>query len=239
MPRRVQRNFTSSSQSEDSGVDPFAEQPNKDFVIPDSVDLSDDEEPSPSQYRVERELEDADEPVDDEEEEEALINSDEEHLQETDPRSASTGSSKVSSAEAVYTKFINMGRQFVADLEDQRKQDLMARKAARKYLNFDDVRPPRGQQLQFTPPRKTRDLIPESDEESSMRSESSRSTRIRLQEKFKIVECKKFCDMSRADIDAWIENVAHADMLRAGNYEDLKTRAKSIGGFVQAHVSRL
>ena len=72
-----------------------------------------------------------------------------------------------------------------------------------------------------------------------MRSGSSRSTRIRLQEKFKIVGCNTFCDMSRADIDTWIENVAHADMLRAGNFEDLKTRAKSIGGFVQAHVSRL
>jgi hypothetical protein len=191
MPRRVQREFTSSSESEDSGVDPFAEQPNKDFVIPDSVGLSDDEEPSPSQYRLQREREDADEP-EDEEEEEAMINSDEEHLQETDPRSAKTGSSKVSSAEAVYTKFINMGRQFIADLEDQRKQNLMARKAARKSLDFDDVRPPRGQPLQVTPPRKTKDLIPESDEEISMRSGSSRSTRIRLQEKFKIVGCKTF-----------------------------------------------
>ncbi len=239
MPRREVRNdFTSSSESEDSGVDPFAEQPNKDFVIPDSVGLSDDEEPSPSLYRLQREREDADDPEDDEEEEEeAAINSDEEHLQETDPRSAKTGSSKVSSAEAVYTKFINMGRQFVADLEDQRKQDLMARKAARKSLDFDDVRPPRGQQLQFTPPRKTKDLIPESDEESSMRSGSSRSTRIRLQEKFKIVGCKKFCDMSRADIDTWIENVAHADMLRSGNYEDLKKKPRSIGGYVHAHVS--
>ena len=95
-----------------------------------------------------------------------------------------------------------MGRQFVVDLEDQHKQDLMARKAARKSLDFDDVRPPRGQQLQFTPPRKTRDLIPESDEESSMQSGTSRSTRIRLQEKYEIVGCKRFCDMSRADIDS-------------------------------------
>jgi hypothetical protein len=175
MPRRAfQRDFTDSSESDDSAVDPFAEQPKKDFVIPDYVGLSDDEEPSPSQYRLQREREDADEPEEKEKEEEAMINSNEEHIQETDPRSAKTGSSKVSSAEAVYTKFINMGRQFVEDLEDQRKQDLMARRAARKSLDFDDVRPPRGQQLQFTPPRKTRDLIPESDEESSMRSGSSR-----------------------------------------------------------------
>ena len=122
---------------------------------------------------MEREVEDADDPEDErEEEEEAAINSDKEHIQETDLRSAKTESSKVSSAEAVYTTFIDMGRQFVADLEDQRKQDLVARKAARKSLDFDDVRPPHGQQLQFTPPRKTKDLIPESDEESFMRSGS-------------------------------------------------------------------
>ena len=163
MPRRdVRRNLTSSSESEDSGVDPFAEQQNKDFVFPDSVGLSDDEEPSPSQHRWQREREDADEPEEEEEEEEeAMITSDEEPIQDTDPRSAKTGSPKVSSAEAVYTKFINMGRQFVADLEDHCKQDLMASKAARKSLDFDDVRPPRGQQLQFTPPRQTKDLIPE------------------------------------------------------------------------------
>ena len=84
MPRReVRRDFTSSSESEDSRVDPFAEQQNKDFVIPDSVGLSDDEEPSPSLYRLQRECEDANDPEDDEEEEEAMINSDEEQIQAT------------------------------------------------------------------------------------------------------------------------------------------------------------
>jgi hypothetical protein len=58
----------------------------------------------------------------------------------------------------------------------------MSYKAAHKSLDFDDVRPPRGQQLQFTPPRKTKDLISESNEESSMRSGSLRTTRVRLQE---------------------------------------------------------
>jgi hypothetical protein len=74
MPRRdVRRDFTSSSESEESGVDPFAEQPNKDFVIPSSVGLSDDEKLKPSQYRLQREREDADESEDEEEEEEAMI----------------------------------------------------------------------------------------------------------------------------------------------------------------------
>ncbi len=60
MPRRaVQRNFT-DSESEDSAVDPFAEQPKKDFVIPSS---DQEEEPSPRQYLVEKEREDATDPV--------------------------------------------------------------------------------------------------------------------------------------------------------------------------------
>ncbi len=147
-----------------------------------------------------------------------MMNSEAEHFQPTDPPSAKTVSPKVPSADAVYMKFINMGRQFVADLEDQRKQDLMARRAARKSFDFDDVRPPRGQQLQFTPPRKTKDLIADSDEESSMRSGSSRMTRVRLQEKYKVVGCKKFSDMSRPDIETWIKNIAHADMLRSGKF---------------------
>ncbi len=124
IPRRdVRRDFTSSSESENSEVDPFAEQPKKEFVIPSSVGLRDDEDPSPSQYRVERVREDANQAADEEEEEEAMINSDEDQFQETDPPSAKTGSPMVSSADAVYSKFINMGRQFVVDLEDQRKQD--------------------------------------------------------------------------------------------------------------------
>ena len=124
-----------------------------------------------------------------------------------------------------------MGRQVVEDLEDQRKQDLMARKAARKSLDFDDVRSPSGKQLQFTPPRKKKDLIPDPNEECSLPSGSSRTARTRLQEKYKVVGCKRFCIMSRADIETWIKNIAHADMLRSGNYEDLKKKPRSIGGY--------
>jgi hypothetical protein len=54
MPRRdVRRDFT-DSESEDSAVDPFAEQPKKEFIIPSFVGLTKNEEPSPSQYQVER-----------------------------------------------------------------------------------------------------------------------------------------------------------------------------------------
>jgi hypothetical protein len=149
MPHRVPRYFTSSSESEDSAVDPFAEQQKKDLVIPSS---DQEEELSPSQYQVEKEREDAADPLEAEEEvPEDVINSDEDGIDHSDPPSAQTGSPKGPSADAVYTKFINMGRQFVADLEDQRKQGLMARKAARKSLDFDDMCSPSGKQLQFTP----------------------------------------------------------------------------------------
>ncbi len=58
--------------------------------------------------------EDADDPVEKEEEVPSdMIDSDEEHFKHTDPPSAKTGSPKVPSADAVHTKFINMCRQFV------------------------------------------------------------------------------------------------------------------------------
>ncbi len=58
--KAIQREFTDSSESEDSAVNAFAEQPKKGFNIQSSVSLIGDEEPSPSQYRVERVREDAD-----------------------------------------------------------------------------------------------------------------------------------------------------------------------------------
>ncbi len=81
IPRRdVRRDFT-DSESEDSAVDPFAEQPEKEFNLPSPRGLSDQEEPSPSQYRVEKELEDADEPLQEEEGgPEELVKSDEDDM---------------------------------------------------------------------------------------------------------------------------------------------------------------
>ncbi len=104
MPRRaVQRDFT-DLESEDFAVDPFAEQPKKVFTIPSSVGLTDDEEPSPSQYRVERVCEDVADPLgEDEEVPEDLIDSDEDDFDHTDPSPAKTRSPKVPSAVAVYS----------------------------------------------------------------------------------------------------------------------------------------
>ncbi len=76
-----------------------------------------------------------------------LIDSDDEDNGHSEPPFEDTGSPKVPPADAVYSKFVIMGRQYAAQLEDQRKQNLMSRKAARKSLDFDEVRPPRGKQL--------------------------------------------------------------------------------------------
>jgi hypothetical protein len=55
-------------------------------LLPSSVGLSDQEEPSPSQYRVEKVREDATDPLEGEEEvPEYLINSDEDNIDHTDP----------------------------------------------------------------------------------------------------------------------------------------------------------
>ncbi len=118
--------------------------------------------------------------------------------------------------------------------------DLMARKAARKSLDFDEMRPPRGTKQQFAPRAiKNPALLPDSDEESSLPSGSSQTSRTRLQETFRVIGCKTDCDMARPQIFEWIEEVVNADMLRAGNFEDLKKKPNSIGGFRQAHVSQL
>ena len=63
MPRRHRKDFTSDSESGDSKVDPFEEHPEREFICPTPVSCSDIEEPSPSQYRKEMAMEEADEPI--------------------------------------------------------------------------------------------------------------------------------------------------------------------------------
>ncbi len=93
-------------------------------------------------------------------------------------------------ASDVLAKFLDVSRQFTATLEDMRKQELMQSRGSqpRKSLAFDDLRPPSsGRPLQFTPPRKARDMIAASPdygeyEAVSMNSQSLRTARTRLQE---------------------------------------------------------
>ncbi len=139
MPRRALHDFTPSSDSDDPEVDPFAEQREKEFNIPSAVGLSDEEEPSSRQYRAERMREDAAETFE-EECPSDLVDQMRRTAVIQNLHSKKLGLQRflsVPSADAVYLKFINMSRKFVTELENLRKQDLLARKggkAARKSL---------------------------------------------------------------------------------------------------------
>ena len=135
---------------------------------------------------------------------------------------------------------INLGRDFISQVEDARKRDLVARKTTRKSLDFDEFPHPRRDRLTLTPPRKSRELIPASPDELEYERDSvgsSRSTRRRLQEKFRVIGTKSTTDYSAQQIDEWIDATARADMLKAGDFEDLRSKREDIGGFVRTNVS--
>ena len=221
---------SSSSESGDSVRDPFdvaTEDINISYASPPS---SSDEEPTPSQYRAEKMRHDAAHEYEDEQPPD-LINSDDEDDEEALPVQNSKHSlpknQRPASTDAVYSKFLKMGRQFVAELEDARKKELMHRKSAKQLLDFDEMPPPMKSRLAFTPPRKSRELIPASQEfgdfeRDSLASQSS--TRKRLQEKFRVVGTKTTSDCTPQQILEWLHATARADMDKAGNNEDLHTK---------------
>jgi hypothetical protein len=211
------------------------------LVVPDARILSDDDEPSPSQYRLER----AQAPESSEDGEEATGSDDDDDSQDLAsrdqyPKSKSRGSGAPVSPDATYSRLINMGRKFISEVEDARKRDLVARKTTRKSLDFDEYPQPRRDPLTFTPPRKSRDVIPASQDDLDYERDSvgsSRSTRKRLQEKFRVIGTKSTTEYSQQQIDEWIDATARADMLKAGDYEDVRSKREDIGGFVRANVS--
>ncbi len=74
-------------------------------------------------------------------------------------------------------------------------------------------------------------------ERDSLASQSSRTTRIRLQEKFRVIQVLDKSETTSEDMRKWIEEQARAEMAKAGNYKDLPVRdTESIGGFKRAHV---
>jgi hypothetical protein len=88
----------------------------------------------------------------------------------------------------MYSKLINVGRDFISQVEDARQCDLVARKTRCKALDFDEYPQPCRDPLSFTPPRKSRELIPASHTISIMNGilwGRIRLTRKRLQEKFR------------------------------------------------------
>ena len=143
-----------------------------------------EEEPSPSQYQVERVRADGADEIEEEEPPDMVSESED----DDDPPNDSTKhpQSRSASADQIYSQFLNMSRTFIAQMEDARKRELMHRKTSRKSLDFADMPGPRRDQMAFTPPRKSREIIQATQDEYDIQrdSVSSRSTRKRLQPKF-------------------------------------------------------
>ena len=136
---------SSSSESGDSLRDPFAVA-TEDINISDaSPPSSSDEVPTSSQYQAEKLRHDAAHEYEDDLPPE-MINSDDEDDEEALPVQNSKHSlpknQRSSSSDAVYSKFLKLGRQFVAELEDARKEQLIQRKSAKQVLDFDEMPPP-------------------------------------------------------------------------------------------------
>ena len=239
---------SSSAESDDSGRDPF-DVPTEDInFIEGSLPSADELDPSPSQYRAEKLRRDAAHEMDEDEASELASESydDEEALPVQHSKYSVPKKKQSASSEEVYSKFLKLGRQFVAELEDARKEQLIHRKSAKQALDFEDDMPPppRKSRLPFTPPCKSRELIPASQEFSLSDGErdslaSQSSTRKRLQDKFRIVGTKNTSDCTQQQITEWLNATARAEMEKAGNYEDLNPKRETLGGSVRSNVRYL
>jgi hypothetical protein len=137
-----------------------------------------------------------------------------------------------------------MSKQFTDLVEDSRKEQLMARKTARKSLPFDS--PPKSARYRhekFTPPRHAPEKIrctQEDDdfdfERDSLASQSSRTARTRLQEKWRFIGSQDKLTKSTEEIKEWIEVHAKAEMQKSGMYDDVTPVPGGFGGFKRAHV---
>jgi hypothetical protein len=148
----------------------------------------------------------------------------------------------------MYSEFMNVARKFTSLVEDTRKQELMSRKTARQSLEFDSPprQPAKYRHPQFTPPRHAREQIQATQddddddddiERDSLCSSQTGSTRIRLQERWRIIGTKAKATTSLTEINQWIEEHALAEMAKAGQFEDLRPAATDVGGFKRVHVS--
>ena len=234
----------SSSDSEGSQKDPFSHPPTTDLVIPSPVSLSDAEDDvSPSLYRKEKMREQSRRQSDDEEEEE-----EEEEDEEEEEEVEESVPVKGKSVESMYSEVINIARQFTTILEDTRKKELMSRskKGARQSLAFDSPpsKPAKYRHQQFTPPRHAREQIKATQydddddyERDSLGSSQTGSTRIRLQERWRIIGTKEKATTTLDEFNEWLEEHARAEMAKAGQFEDLRPAATDVGGFKRVQVS--
>ncbi len=107
-------------------------------------------------------------------------------------------------------------------------------------------KPAKCRHQKFTPPRHAREQIRATQyddddyddyERDSLDSSQTGSTRIRLQERWRVIGTKDKATFTTADINKWVEEHAHAEMAKAGQFEDLRPAPTDVGGFKRAHVS--
>ena len=235
----------SSVESDGSEKDPFADPPTTNFNIPSPVSLSDaEEDASPSQYQKEMLRQQARRQSDDEEEEEE--DEEEEDMEEEEEEPRERVKSRRPRIDDMYSEFMNIARKFTSMVEDTRKQELMSRRTARQSLEFDSPprQPAKYRHPQFTPPRHAREQIQATQdddddiERDSLCSSRTGSTRIRLQDRWRIIGTKNKVSTTDHEIRQWIEEHAVAEMAKAGHYEDLRPASTDVGGFKRVHVSQ-
>ena len=235
----------SSGESDGSEKDPFADPPTTKFNVPSPLTLSDaEEDASPSQYQKEMLRQQARRQSDDEEEEEE--DEEEEDMEEEEEEPRERVKSRRPRIDDMYSEFMNIARKFTSMVEDTRKQELMSRRTARQSLEFDSPprQPAKYRHPQFTPPRHAREEITatqddddEDIERDSLSSSQTGSTRIRLQEKWRVIGTKDKVSTPANEVQRWIEEHAVAEMAKAGNFEDLRPAPTDVGGFKRVHVS--
>ena len=124
MPRREYGGLSTSSESGDSKADPFAEPTEKeDFVLPTPRSPSDEEEPSPSQYRQERLPDDAAETFEEDHTgpPEIVEVSDDEEEPPIKYSKYPKSNSQPPFSDQIYSQFINFSRDFISLMEDASK----------------------------------------------------------------------------------------------------------------------
>ena len=243
---------SSESDSESSSSVPELSETHKsgkrEFRIPSAVGLGDSEDDavSPSQHKLALAKAFAQKSVssnsssDGEEEEEV-------EDFELSKKVQSMAPVTITSTDAKFSKFTEMSRHFAEMMEQHRKEQLMSKKTTRSALSFDSPPPPpktRKLPMRFTPEKYAPEIIGATQadddfERDSLASQSSRTTaRVRLQEKFVIVETMYKDESTPAEISERIRQIATDAMTKSGVYEDIDPENKAFGGFKRNNVGR-
>jgi hypothetical protein len=227
---------------------------NCDFESDAEIEEKDDDgsqEYSPSLYRQQQADENADDSQEDDDGDEIeggyascpdlCDSSDEEEYYEGSESTPAAHYASAVSQESLLEKFSELTRHFATLVEQNRKLSLMSRKSASKSLNFDS--PNRRRAAPFSPKHRAREQIPATQEDEdyecerdSVRSNSSRSTRIRLQEKFRVIDKISTDSLTPAGQKEWFRKHASQVMAQSGNTDDLDPANDDFGGFKRVQV---